>query len=124
MTKFDIIIIGSGLTSVSALKSLPKNNQIAIISGENSSSTNCNKGVHPKILANSFETDEPIGLTDPIPINGFKNMPTDAKVPKEMALRKKATATTIQPYPGVSENLALDIRLKNFQEFRDDQFIT
>ena len=57
-------------------------------------------------------------------INGFKNMPTDAKVPKEMALRKKATATTIQPYPGVSENLALDIRLKNFQEFRDYQFIT
>ena len=57
-------------------------------------------------------------------INGFKNIPTDAMVPKEMPLRKKATVTTIQPYPGVSENLALDIRLKNFQEFRDDQFIT
>jgi hypothetical protein len=57
-------------------------------------------------------------------INGFKNMPTDAKVPKEMALRKKAAATTIQPYPGVSENLALDIRLKNFQGFRDYQFTT
>ena len=45
-------------------------------------------------------------------INGFKNIPTDDKVPKEMTLRKKATATTIQPYPGVSENLALAIRLK------------
>ena len=57
-------------------------------------------------------------------INGFKNMPTDAMVPKERALRKKATATTIQPYPGVSENLALAIRLKKFQEIREHQFIT
>ena len=57
-------------------------------------------------------------------INAFKNVPTDAKVPKEMKFRKNATVTTVQPYPGGSENLALDIRLNKFQEYGDYQFTT